>query len=282
MGEILALGSALSWALTTIAMRPIAGRALLQASLIRMLVGSALLLAYSWPSGAAGRALAATPSTWAWLVGSVLGSLVVGDSLYFAASARIGVTRALPIASSFPLLTTAGAVLLLGEPATAPVLVGSLLIVGGIWAIIGDYPATGVRRDGLGLAWAGLAALCWATSGLMLRPALDELDPVAANLIRFPVGAVLFAVPLAVRRPRWHLQGRQLWLAVAGGIGTVVSALLYLAGIALAGVARAVLLNATSPVFSAILAWWLLRERLTARAALGVGLSALGSALLVL
>ena len=55
-----------------------------------------------------------------------------------------------------------------------------------------------------------------------------------------------------------------------------------LGGIAGAGVARGVALNATTPVFSAVLAVLVLKERLSTRAALGVGCSVLGTVLLVL
>src|SRR3954466_14554494 len=96
-------------------MRPIAGQALWRSSVLRMVLCTLLLAAYAWPSGALLRALAAPPIAWLWLLGSTLCSMVIGDSLYFLAAARIGVARALPIASAFPLLTTLGAVLLLNE-----------------------------------------------------------------------------------------------------------------------------------------------------------------------
>ena len=47
------------------------------------------------------------------------------------------------------------------------------------------------------------------------------------------------------------------------------------------GVARGVALNATSPVFSAVLAAFLLRERVSKRAVLGIASSVLGTGLLV-
>src|SRR5919199_6716939 len=127
MGELLAIGSAVAWALTSVAMRPIAGRALWRSSVLRMLVCTALLVVYAWPVGALARAAEAPPVAWGWLLGSTLCSIVIGDSLYFLAAARIGVARALPVASSFPLLTTIGAVTLLGETLTLTLLLGSAL-----------------------------------------------------------------------------------------------------------------------------------------------------------
>src|SRR6185503_17675795 len=142
MGELLAIGSALAWALTSVAMRPIVGRALWRSSLLRMLVCAGLLAGYGWPSGALSRVVGAPSSAWLWLLGSTLCSMVIGDSLYFMAAARIGVARALPIASSFPLLTTLGAVVLLHETLTIPLLIGSTLVVFAV-ALIGGERVSG-------------------------------------------------------------------------------------------------------------------------------------------
>jgi drug/metabolite transporter (DMT)-like permease len=281
VGELIALGSAVAWALTSVAMRPIAGRALWRSSVLRVLLCSALLLAYALPSGLLDQVAHAEPRVIGWLLGSTLASIVIGDSLYFLAAARIGVARALPIASAFPLLTTLGAVTLLGETFTPGLLAGSVLVVAGVALIGGERAPSAGRPDPLGLLFAGLAACMWACSGLFLGPALKSLDPVAANLVRFPVASVFFAVYVVVARPAEQLTLRLLWLTVAAAVGTLASATLFLAGISAAGVARGVALNATSPVFSAVLAVLLLKEHLGHRAALGVAASVCGTILLV-
>jgi drug/metabolite transporter (DMT)-like permease len=207
--------------------------------------------------------------------------MVVGDTLYFMAAARIGVARALPIASAFPLLTTVGAVVLLGEAPTPALLVGSTLVVLAVALIGGERVPTGGRYDPVGLVLAGLAACMWATSGLFLGPALKVLDPIAGSMIRFPMAAIVFTLYVAVARPSEHLTRRLVWLSCAAAVGTLASATMFLGGIAGAGVARGVALNATSPVFSAVLASVLLRERVSRRTALGITSSVVGTVLLV-
>lgn len=275
----MAIGSAVAWAITSIAMRPIASEALWRTSVLRMLVCVALLTPYAAWSGALARALA-TPNAWAWLFGSTAASMVVGDSLYFLAATRIGIARALPIASSFPLLSTVGAVLFLGEPLTLALLAGSAFVTAAVSLIGGERLPSGGRLDPAGLLLAGLAAVCWAAAGLFLGPALQLVDPIAGSVVRFPMGAVLFGTYVLVRRPVERMTGRVLALTGVAGVGTLASALLFLGGIAGAGVARGVALNATSPVFTALLAALLLRERISPRAGLGVGLSVLGTVLL--
>jgi drug/metabolite transporter, DME family len=246
-----------------------------------MIVCAVLLAMYAWPTGALARIVEAPPTTWLWLLASTLCSMVVGDSLYFMAAARIGVARALPIASSFPLLTTVGAVLTLGETPTAALIVGSLLVVLAVALIGGDRVRGGGRIDLVGLVLAGLAACLWASSGLLLGQGLRLLDPVATNMIRFPVAAFLFTAYVAAVRPAERLTRRLVWLSLLAAVGTLASASLFLAGIEAAGVARGVALNALSPVFSAVLAATLLRERVSRRTAIGIVSSVVGTVLLV-
>jgi drug/metabolite transporter (DMT)-like permease len=165
LGELLAIGSAVAWALTSIAMRPIAGRALWRSSVLRMVLCTLLLGAYAWPTGALERVLAAPPVAWALLLGSTLCSMAIGDSLYFLAAARIGVARALPIASAFPLLSTIGAVVLLGEVLTLPLVLGSALVVLAV-ALIGGERARGGGRT-------TPSACCWQVWRRACGPARD-------------------------------------------------------------------------------------------------------------
>jgi drug/metabolite transporter (DMT)-like permease len=281
LGELLAIGSAVAWALTSVAMRPIAQRALWRSSILRMFLCAALLSAYAWPSGALARVVEAPPLAWALLIGSTLCSMVVGDSLYFLAAARIGVARALPIASAFPLLSTLGAVFVLSEAATAPLILGTAMVVVAVVLIGGDRAPGGGRMDPVGLVLAGMAACLWAGSGLFLGPVLRLIDPVAANMVRFPLAGMIFIAYVVGLRPSENLTGRLIWLSVLAAVGTLASAVMFLGGIAGAGVARGVALNAVSPVFSAILAAVLLRERISRRAALGVACSVIGTVLLV-
>ncbi len=278
----MAIGSALAWALTSVAMRPIAGRALWWSSLLRMLVCAALLAIYAWPSGALQQALTAPPIAYVFLLGSTLCSMGIGDSLYFLSSARIGVARALPIAASFPLLTAGGALLILHEPLTPAVLAGTILVVAAVALIAGERVTDGKQTDPLGLILAGVTACFWAASGLFLGPALQYVDPIAGNMIRFPTASLLFIGYLAVVRPAEQLNARLVWLTLAAAVGTLLSALMFLGGLAGAGVARGVALNATSPVFSAIFAALLLGERVTGRVGAGIVASVVGTILLVI
>jgi drug/metabolite transporter, DME family len=220
-GELLAIGSAVAWALTSVAMRPIAAKALWRSSVLRSLLCAVALVVYAWPTGLLAGVFQAEPRALALVLGSTLSSIVVGDSLYFLAAARIGVARALPIASSFPLLTTVGAVVLLGEALTPALLAGSVLVVLGVALIGGERAPASGRNDPIGLLLAGLAACMWASSGLFLGPALKLLDPIAANVVRFPIATLFFAAYVVAMRPTEELTPRLTWLTMAAAAGTL-------------------------------------------------------------
>src|SRR5205807_5084816 len=69
------------------------------------------------------------------LLCSVLVSLGAGDNLYFLSMQKIGLTRAMPISQSYPLIATTLAVTLLGEPVTPGLLVGIVLIPAGLYLV---------------------------------------------------------------------------------------------------------------------------------------------------
>ena len=125
-------------------------------------------------------------------------------------------------------LTTIGAVLTLGETPTIALIVGSLIVVLAVALIGGDRVRGGGRSDVVGLFLAGLAACLWASSGLLLGQGLRLLDPIATNMIRFPVAAIVFTAYVAAVRPSEVLTRRLAALSVVAAIGTLASASLFL------------------------------------------------------
>ena len=94
-------------------------------------------------AGVMGAVLATLAGTWrelaaaprpalAWFLGSALFGAVLGQLAYYAAQRQEDVTRVLPIAAAYPLISAALAVLLLREGLTVPKIAGAALIVAGI------------------------------------------------------------------------------------------------------------------------------------------------------
>jgi drug/metabolite transporter (DMT)-like permease len=132
----------------------------------------------------------------------------------------------------------------------------------------------------LGVSLALITAVAWASSTVLGKPALREMDPLVASTIRLPFATVVL-LPAAVRLRRIDSRRLELkpgtvaWL-LAAGLMTAVSAGLFLWSVDLAGAARTAAISSASPVFSATIAVLLLGEQMTARLALGMGISLAG------
>ncbi len=123
-------------------------------------------------------------------------------------------------------------------------------------------------------------AAVWGASFLFMRIAAPELGPVALIWLRVSIAAACL-VPLAALRRRGALRGRALPVAVVGAINSAIPfCLLAYATLSLtAGLAS--ILNATSPLWGALVAHYWLADRLDRSRALGLAVGFAGVVLLV-
>ena len=121
----------------------------------------------------------------------------------------------------------------------------------------------------------GLSAL-WGASFLFMRLAAGEFGPVALTAVRVAIGALVLAPLLA-----WHgLTGelRRHWVAITV-VGLVSSVLPFIAfGYAALAITAGLssILNATTPLWGALVAWAWLGERLSVLRALGLAIGFAG------
>jgi DME family drug/metabolite transporter len=202
---------------------------------------------------------------------------------------RIGVARTMPISMSYPLLASVLAVALLGERVTPGLLGGLLLIPLGLLlltlpsgrVVVPDADAGSLRA---GVALAAGAALCWAISAVMIRPALDQVDVLPASVIRTTAGAAsVWLVGWRLGRlDAWRmLHGPRLQMVFVGGIVPAFSGLFSLYAVQHAGVARQATLAATAPLYGVPLSALALKEQVTRRMALGTLITVIGVALVI-
>jgi len=218
--------------------------------------------------------------SFALLAVSIVLAIAIGDTIFFESAQRIGLGRAMTISMSYPVVAASLAALLLGERLTAPIVTGGLITLAGLVLIVmARAEAPGQPRPWRGVVEALLAALAWVVSVVALRVPLDEIDPVSAQAIRLPVGAlILWVTPWALRgapvllRGGSPLFGRLVVLAAV----TAVSSVLYGASVKYAGVAVASVLSSTAPLFAVPLGVLFLGERLPLLALAGTGVTMIG------
>jgi len=246
--------------------------------------------------GAGGELRTVSTATVIAMVGSGILAIGLGDSLFFASLRVLGASLAVPISSSvYPLLTFLVAFLWLGETVTPVVLLGSLLIMVGIFLLLWRAspvvapPAGEVGRGRFGFRGAVLllmaATLFWTLSTTWLKAGSGDLGPVAAGALRAG-GTTLFLLPAMLLRgqgsaaPRFAF-GSVVWVMVAGILAIGVGSLFYIAAVQEAGAGRTAILTSTMPLFNLPLAVLFLRERVTPRIVVGTITGVLGIWLIV-
>jgi len=278
LGVAASLGAALCWTATAALLKvgsskyqPITANAL---RAVAGAVGSILLVLF------AGEVNVFLNPDWrafalAFLAGLV--GIVIGDTLYIYALKSVGVARAMPVANTYPLFSTVGAFLFLGEEITPQVIVGALLIILGLWLI----SPKGERKSSFTAKNFFLTLSCapiWGAGILLLSYALSYYSVLALNAVRLPLIAVVL-IGFAFSRgynPIKMDRRSLLVLSLAGILRLSIGNTLFLLGIDSIGVARAVPLSSTSPIFSTIVGSVFLREKVTLKVYLSALLVVLG------
>jgi drug/metabolite transporter, DME family len=278
LGELSALGGALTWALSSVLLSRISRKLhVLAIGAVRCLSSTVfflLLVPFSggWHilSGVDLRAIAA-------LVTSVVIVLGVGDTIFLLSARRIGMVRAMPISMTYPLFTVVLAAIFLHEDVTLLVGLGALLILVGVYLLSSGSraapaaPAAKANVPGILLALG--AAVLWAVGTIVLAPVSQTISPVAANIIRQPAAALMFLVfmpkPQSYREIKKLSRRELLTLIAAGVIASGFGAQFYLLSLRYAGASISAVLGATSPVFSTPLSIILLGEKASFRVVIG-------------
>ena len=286
LGALCSLASALTWALVSLCVRRLLGTLNSPTiNALRTLGAGALLMAWVLATeGLEGLREIGLP-TFALLAASIVVSGSLGDTIFFESARFLGLARAMTASMTYPMLSAVLAAILLSEPITSALVMGSVLTLGGLALIVGARPS---EPDRPGHLWLGLlasqaASVAWAVGVIMLRVPLTTLDATIAQAVRLPVAAlVLFATPWVwgsmgiVRRGGMALAGPIALLAVL----TAGSSLLFVVGVKHAGVGVSTVLSSTAPMFAIPLGTVFLGERITRTAAIGTLITVAGVAVL--
>lgn len=134
------------------------------------------------------------------------------------------------------------------------------------------------RRDTFDLL--ALGAL-WGAAFLFTRIAVPEFGPFALVEVRVSVAAALLIVMVAARRQLGELKGRWLALSAIGTLNTAVPFVLFAYATRTVPAGFAAVLNATVPLFGAVLGMLFFGERPQLMRSVGLAIGFAGVALLV-
>ena len=282
IGELAALGAAISWTFSAILYR----KALQQtkpisANIIRLSCTSAILLVFLIAIGKLGvlTNLSVNVAVLAAVSGAV--GLGLGDTLYMLSLKLVGVARAVPITCTYPLFGLLWAVVFSGEAITLGVGLGTVAIVAGIWLLSyekEERPAT-VRRQILvkGIAAALATALLWSVSISMMGLAVEETPSLDQALIVNVVRASAIGLLLLVFSPiidRGHgflkVDRKTVATLIAGGLVALGLGWFFLTfSFTETMASRAIPISSTTPLFSAFAGVVLLHEKISVRSLVG-------------
>jgi drug/metabolite transporter (DMT)-like permease len=129
---------------------------------------------------------------------------------------------------------------------------------------------------------AFLAVVFWGLSFVATKAALRELSPITLVTTRFALGVALLLVLLRARRVPL-LPPREAWgaLALMGFVGVFFHQILQSFALTMTGAINAGWLIGLTPLWSAALSAWLLRERFPPAKLAGLALGFTGAALVV-
>lgn len=282
IGELAALGAALSWTISAVLYRKALAEAKpVAANTVRLAFTSIFLLVFMAASGKF--AVFADLPVNVVILASISGiiGLGVGDTLYMASLKVMGVAKAVPITCTYPLFTILWAVLFIGEPVTLPIVLGAVTITAGIWLLGKEDKADAnaqhkhVLAGGVSLALA--TAIVWSVSITMINMAVRKtgsLDAaLAINTIRVAVVAASMLALVPVADPKLgllKLRRKTLAALVVGGIVALGLGWFFLTYSFVETLeSRAVPISSTTPLFSTLCGIVLLHEKITRRSAFG-------------
>ena len=246
---------------------------------INLVVGSVCLWVAVLFTGGLGRP---TPTALGLFVLAGLIGTVAGRLLRFIAIETVGASITGAFMNVTPLVSSGLAILLLGEHVTIPILIGTLVIVGGATLLSAGGRSLGVRPAHLLLPI--LSATCFGIVAILRKIGLSGMGPVPGAAVNVTTALVAFTGFLvASGQSRAMLcQGRSLIHFLAAGVTENLSVFLVILALSLGTVTVVAPLTNATPIFVIILSLMFLRgiEALNARVIGGSLLIVVGAVLI--
>jgi uncharacterized membrane protein len=246
---------------------------------INLVVGTVCLWAAVLFTGGLGR-----PNAWAlglFVVAGLIGT-VAGRLTRFFAIQRVGASITAGFMNVTPFVSSGLAIVLLGEHLTAPIAIGTVVIVMGSTLL-----TTGGRRLGIRpaqLLLPALSATCFGVVAILRKLALGGMAPVPGTAVNVTTAFVAFTAFLVAtgQRDAIACRGRSLAYFIAAGVAENVSVFLGVVALSMGAVSVVAPLQNVTPIFVLFLSIVFLRgiETLNARVVAGTVLIVFGAYLI--
>ncbi len=277
-GVLAILGASSMWAVEPIfAKLAYANSDFLQTSAVRAIFVALVAISHILLRGR--RNLKVTGRQFGQLVYIALAGTILGDLLYFYALTRIPVLNAVLIGHMQPIsIVLIGFFLLKEDKLTKFDYAGiGTMIVAGLFVTTKSLENLSAAKLGTaGDVYVLTATVAWATTAIVMRKYLRELDAGVVTLYRYVVASAVFIGYLSLRSSLVVSNVYQVLVGIVVGVGTI----LYYEGLKRIKAAQVSALELSTPFVAMLLSFLILGERVTVMQIAGLGLLFVGICLL--
>jgi len=205
---------------------------------------------------------------------------VIGDYFYFSALRLMGVSRTVPITSSYPLWTILWAWLFLGRIINIQIIIGAFLVFLAI--VIVRKGETEERLDTNGFVYAILAPISWSIAIVLLDFLSSQISPLSLAGIRmiFAAFGISGFLPKYSEELKEITKREVITLSGAALFGLIIGQYTFVKSVSLAGSQISAPVSAVNPIISSILAIAILKEPPNTKIILGLVLAVAGVVLI--
>ncbi|NJE84518.1 DMT family transporter [Thermococcus sp. CX2] len=277
LGVLAALTSAFSWAASTILIKAgMRNKSPVAVNIFRLYIVSVMFAAIFLFNGTLSQI---ESLSWKLLLVAFLSAqfgFVIGDYFYFNALNLMGVSRTVPITSTYPLWTILWTFLFLGRNISPQVLIGAILVVAAI--IVVRKAEEEEHLNPKGFVFALLAPLSWSFAILTMDWLTGSMDVLTLAGIRM----MFAAIGVSLFLPRYgselrEITKREATLLIGAAIsGLMLGQYLFVYSVNLVGSQIAAPVSAINPIIASALAILLLKEPPNKKIIEGLVLAVLG------
>ncbi|NJE06165.1 DMT family transporter [Thermococcus sp. M36] len=261
LGIAAALTSAFSWAASTILIKVgMRDKSPVTVNIVRLYIVSAIFAGIFLVNGTFQQVLSLPPKLLAVAFVSSMFGFVVGDYFYFHALNMMGVSRTVPITSTYPLWAILWAAIFLGREISPRIILGAVIVVLAIIVVRRAEETENINPKGF--IFALLAPVSWSLAILTMDWLTGYMDVLTLAGLRM----MLAALGISLLTPRYLPELKRvtpsevLILTGAAVTGLMVGQYLFVYSVNLVGSQIAAPVSAINPIISSALAILLLRE----------------------
>ncbi|QDA31257.1 DMT family transporter [Thermococcus indicus] len=277
IGVLAALASAFSWAASTILIKAgMRDKSPVAANIFRLYAVSVMFAVIFLINGTFSKVAGLSPKLLAVAFVSGAFGFVIGDYFYLNALKMMGVSRTVPITSTYPLWAILWAFLFLGRDISAQIIVGAALVVSAIVVVRKAEEEEDINPRGF--LFAILAPISWSFAILTMDWLTGYVDVLTLAGIRmmFAALAVSSFLPRYAGELRRITLREALLLTGAAATGLLLGQYLFVYSINLVGSQISAPVSAINPIIASALAILILKEPPNRRILEGLILAVLG------